>query len=204
MIAGGYTVDGWQNSVSLWAPQKKQCSLPSLPPSPNSSRGWIFFTIDWIESHETLVACLVLHCIQFKSGKWSNLGNMTHRRFHHTSAVIGNHLLLVGGSSDDSGMTPQNTTEYISFEDGTSVEGPQMVFARDGHCSIQVDSSTIILTGGRTEDTIVNSVVQYSELGVNKQSTSTELSLMKKARALHACGQYKRSKGIWHDPEQVI
>ena len=113
---------------------------------------------------------------------------------------------MVGGSSDDDGTTPQNTTEYISIEDGTSLEGPQMVYARDGHCSIQVDSSTIILTGGATnpDATIVNFVVQYSQLGVNEQSTSTELSPMKKARALHACGQFKRSKGIWHDPEQVL
>ena len=96
--------------------------------------------------------------------------------------------------------------EYMSIEDGTSFEGPPMVHARFGHCSIQVDSSTIILTGGQGSEygKAMSSVMKYSDLGVDKQSISTEMSPMNRARATHACGEFKRSTGVWHDPEQVI
>ena len=213
MIAGGHSDNVQVNrSVTLWAPQRKQCSLPSLPPStPPVWYDWMDHTIDWVEKYGKLVACTCLGsdnnqciCVQFKSGNWTHLGNMTHERFYHTSAVIGNHVLLVGGASSAIG-DPQNSTEYMSIENGTSIEGPPMVHARLAHCSIQVDSSTIILTGGQTgtDGSTVDSVVQYSELGVDKQPTTTELSPMKKARTGHACGEFKRSKGVWHDPEQV-
>ena len=212
MIAGGNSDDDQEKrSVTLWAPQRKQCSLPSLPPStPPVWYDWMDHTIDWVEKYGKLVACTCLGsdnkkciCVQFKSGNWTHLGNFTHVRYHQTSAVIGSHILLVGGYFNS---TVLNSMEYMSIEDGTSVEGPPMVHARFSHCSIQVDSSTIILTGGQGSEygKAMSSVIKYSELGVDKQSISTEMSPMNRARASHACGEFKRSTGVWHDPEQVI
>ena len=109
--------------------------------------------------------------------------------------MIGNYILLEGGiSSCTVPFTIYNSTTYVDAKGNDTFEGPPMTRTRQLHCSIQVDSSTIVLTGGNAMPSghAMSSVVQYSQLAVGKSPTSRELPDLNRARAAHACGWFIR------------
>ena len=143
-------------------------------------------------------------CVQFSNGIWSNISSslQLRERSFFTSAVIGNYVLLEGGYDLDRSSTNMtySSTIYVDAKGNDTFEGPPMTRTRQLHCSIQVDSSTIVLTGGTSaSDTNpikpMSSVVQYSQLAVGKRPTSTELPDLNRARANHACGCFKLPNG---------
>ena len=135
-------------------------------------------------------------CVQFSNGIWSNISSplQLRERSFFTSAVIGNYILLEGGWSSCT-ETIDNSTTYVHANGNDTFEGPPMTRTRQLHCSIQVDSSTIVLTGGvgmASSGHAMSSVVQYSQLAVGKSPTSRELPDLNRARAAHACGWFIR------------
>ena len=137
-------------------------------------------------------------CVQFSNGIWSNISSslQLRERSFFTSAVIGNFILLEGGTSFCTG-TIYNSTTYVHGNGSDTFEGPPMTRGRAMHCSVQVDSSTIVLTGGVSSNIneSISSVVQYSQVAVGNSPTSTKLPDLNRARANHACGCFKLPNG---------
>ena len=203
VISGGKTDEWSQCYLLLWTP-KQQCRLPAIP-LPYPFYDWFGHTINWIDNTE-LVACTSLgvdsvgssKCVQFSNGELKNQIQLQGRSFH-TSAVIGNYVLLEGGYDLDRSSTniTYSSTIYVDAKGNDTFEGPPMTRGRAMHCSVQVDSSTIVLTGGVSSNIneSISSVVQYSQVAVGNSPTSTKLPDLNRARANHACGCFKLPNG---------
>ena len=101
----------------------------------------------------------------------------------HTSAVKDDRILLIGGSYSSS-------TEWISVDGSPSQPGPFDVRHGGGnHCTIQLSSDLIVLTGG---DGIGDYVTEYN---LSSNGDETPLTPMNQGRSGHACGVYQDAGG---------
>ena len=102
LITGGYSSFSSLSSVEFWSPEGRSCVLPSLP------RGMAYHTVDLLG--DKIVVCLYTSCLQFVGGAWAQLGRTVKKRWRlgstgetvkkrwlHTSEVIQDRILLVGG-----------------------------------------------------------------------------------------------------------
>ena len=131
-----------------------------------------------------LVACCENSCeIYNGGGEWTHLADTRSSRSFHSSAVKNNSkLLLIGGLESRS-------TEWISVDGSPSQPGPFDVRHGEHHCTIQLSSHLIMLTGGfGTEDYVTS----YQLSGDGDETPQTP---MKHRRRMHACGVYQDAGG---------
>ena len=107
LIAGG---QGGKTSVEFWLPNEASCILPNLT-SPMDDGP----SVDVVE--DRLVACEGSTCFHLASTGWQQVVETVTRRRSHTSAVMSEGLLLVGGWDSPS------TTELVNIDTGTSKHG---------------------------------------------------------------------------------
>ena len=138
-------------------------------------------TVNLVSGH--LVACFLVSCeIYNGGGEWQHLADTSSARVHHTSAVKDDRILLIGGQVDHS-------TEWISVDGSPSQPGPFSVRHGSRHCTAQLSSDLILLTGGY--DTY-DRVTSYQMTG---NGDETPLTPMNQGRYLHACGVYQDAGG---------
>jgi len=210
VIVGGDPEGG--TSVELWSPQE-QCRLPPLDRlmfSPTvdtlgAPGGWwvvacdgdLCFELKKKPAAEIAKEAKAYHAAKKKNkkrrkpkklteppkGRWENLTTIEWR-VAHTSAITPDGLLLVGGSGSP------NTTELIP-RDREEGEGGYMGFSletgRQFHCSIQIDETSIVLTGGLGTESLVT---EHTELGDLEDAVSREIANLTTGRYYHACGMY--------------
>ena len=104
------------------------------------------------------------------------------RRYHHSSMVVGEKILLMGGSGS------RSTTELVPLNGGESVPGVSLQPGRDRHCGIPVAETTVILTGGYST---LSLVTEMSGLGEEEEVVTRELPSLITGRYKHACGSYE-------------
>ena len=114
--------------------------------------------------------------------------NTTHQRLHHTSAVHGGKILLVGGSASPT------TTEWVNMDGSGELGFPLQSPGRQNHCSITLESPVprprlLILTGGKDTGALVT---QYSLPNGDNAMSMPDLI---EPRENHACGVYQTSEG---------
>ena len=133
-----------------------------------------------------LVACYLDSCdIYNGGGEWTHLVDTSSTRVYHSSAVKDNDRILLIGGRDSS------STEWISVDVSPSQPGPFDVRRgqQDSHCTIQLSSDLIVVTGGG----------YYTDMVTGYQLTSngdeTPLTPMKQGRIDHACGVYQDAGG---------
>ena len=156
IVVGG---QGSTTSVEFWTPvlPDSTCSLPTLPRSMSSQP-----TVSWIWG--AVLACGGGSCLRLESSGWVEGPGLREIRNYHTSATTSRGLLLIGGS------TSPGTTELL-VEGLSSVADFSPGQNWRYHCSIQIDSSTIVLTGG--SDTPYSQVREYTGLsGTSVTSTA--------------------------------
>ena len=126
-----------------------------------------------------LVACYYDSCeIYNAGGEWTHLSDTISRRMYHTSAVREDRVLLIGGRYS-------NTTEWISVNSSPSQPGPFDVRHGHSHCTVQLSSDLIFVTGG--SDTY-DRVTSYQLSG---NGNKTPLTRLNQGRCTHACGVYQ-------------
>lgn len=168
LVVGGTSVGP---SAEVWWPdQETNCSLPETP---------IFMsgpTVDiW---QDTIILCYWTSCYHLSQESWEEWSSSQFERKYHTSAVTSEGLLLLGG---DYSLTDTELLTEGQWSDGGFHLNP----GRTGACSIQVESSTIVLTGGMYHEF---SVKEYSNL--TGQVEATKLHSTRIGRWQHACGSY--------------
>jgi hypothetical protein len=166
-------------SVEFWSPsdpEQGSCQLNDYPrqmyygPTANLVSG-------------QLVACYDDSCdIYNGGGEWTHLVATRSIRKYHSSAVNENRLLLIGGSVSRS-------TEWISVDGSPSQPGPFHVRQGAYHCTIQLSSDMILVTGGYDTFDLVTS---YQLTG---NGDETPLTPMNQGRFYHACGVYQDAGG---------
>ena len=131
-----------------------------------------------------LVACCFDSCdIYNGGGEWTYLVDTNSTRQYHSSAVKDDdRILLIGGAF-------ARGTEWIPVDGSPSQPGPFHVRHGHSHCTIQLSSDLVLVTGGWETFDFVTSY----ELASN--GDETPLTPMKQARAAHACGVYQDAGG---------
>jgi len=134
---------------------------------------------------DKLVACYWEKCEIYHNGEWNDLTDTRSRREYHSSAVKDNRILLIGGDGS-------NSTEWISADGSPSQAGPFQVTHGDSHCTMQLSSDLIVVTGGGEEDP-ESYVTEYRLTG--NTGIETPLTPMRQGRYAHACGVYQGAAG---------
>jgi len=175
----GNGIESGSRSVEFWSPSdpnEGSCQLNNYPremyyaPTANLVSG-------------QLVVCMDDSCeIYNGGGEWQHLADTISLRRGHTSAVREEKILLIGGIGSSS-------TEWISVDGSPSQPGPFDVRHGQSHCTLQVSSELILLTGGR--DTY-DYVTSYQITG---NGDETPLTPMNRGRYAHACGVYQDAGG---------
>ena len=101
---------------------------------------------------------------------------------YYTSAVREERILLIGGRHSRS-------TEWISVDGSPSQPGPFDVRHGRLHCTIQLSSELILLTGGSGT---YDRVTSYQLSG---NGDETPLTPLNQGRLAHACGVYQDAGG---------
>ena len=128
-----------------------------------------------------LVTCYKESCDIYNDGIWTELVKTRVSRILHSSVQTEDQILLIGGYRTQS-------TEWIPLDGSPSQPGPFEVRHREEHCTIQVSSDTIVVTGGRADATAAeNYVTEYQLTGDGAERV---LSDMITRRYAHACGHY--------------
>ena len=133
------------------------------------------FTLDKVAG--TIIMCLGTSCEKLGEGGWEHLVDTRQDREDHTSTVHGGRILLVGGSAAPS------TSEWVSPDGFETEEGFDITPGRQGHCSVLMQDSNMLVTGGKGTGGLVTSY----DLPDGRQE---DLPGLKVARAAHACGSY--------------
>ena len=131
-----------------------------------------------------LVACYEDSCEKYNDDdkSWTKIADTRSRRYSHSSAQHEDRILLIGGEDSRS-------TEWISTNGGESQNGPWFVRHGEKHCTIQVSSDLIVVTGGyETNDY----VTEYQLTG---DATETVMTSLINGRRYHACGVYRQADG---------
>ena len=117
-----------------------------------------------------LVACMDDSCeIYNGGGEWQRVVDTSSRRELHSSAVREDEkrILLIGGQYSRS-------TEWISVDGSPSQPGPFRARNWGEHCTIQLSSDLIVLTGG---DGIGDYVTEYNLSGNGDETPLREAPL---------------------------
>ena len=104
------------------------------------------------------------------------------RRTQHSSAQRDDRILLIGGHDS-------NSTEWIPTDGGSPTPGPFDIRHGGEHCTIQVSSDLIVVTGGQ------DSLSYVTEYQLTGDATGTAMTPLIYARSGHACGVYQEAGG---------
>ena len=96
-------------------------------------------------------------CIKLTQGGWVPLQDTLEGRYDHSSMVVGEKILLIGGLGSSS------TTELVPLDGGASVPSVRLQPGRERHCGIPVSHNTVILTGGRFTRSMVTEMTVLGE-----------------------------------------
>ena len=131
-----------------------------------------------------LVACYYHSCERYNAddNSWTKIADTRSTRRWHSSAQHEDRILLIGGYDS-------NSTEWISTNGGESQNGPWFVRHGYYHCTIQVSSDLIVVTGGSGT---YDYVTEYQLTG---DATETVITPLINRRYYHACGVYREAGG---------
>ena len=174
LVVGG---SGASYLAEFWSPEPKevQCDLQIL--KRDMSYGPTVNLLDGV-----ILACFANSCDQLTKEGWQAGPSTTKSRRWHTSAVLPQGLLLLGG------FDSPDTTELLTLDGGAGRESFSLIPGRDNHCSVQVDATTVVLIGGKKD--AKNLATEYSGLVKDDDPIVKQLPELLVGREGHACGTY--------------
>ena len=105
---------------------------------------------------------------------------------------------MVGSDDDSSG----STMEYYSFDAGEFLEGPNLPEQYpelNYACAVQMDDSTVLITGGYDSDYVVNSTFAF-DFNTNEY---TEMAQMKLCNPFGSACCHHHGQGQWFSGKHV-
>merc|ERR1712004_472435 len=140
LVVGG---DDTRMKTELWPGSKTQCDLPDFPIEIGDAVGFNTAKGPVIcGGHEEN------RCFLLKQHQWMPFHNMTTaRRLASATEVNNDETLIIGGY--DENHNKLNTTELISSSG--SVKGKDFPTTIVGHCTIKINSTHALVTGGRQD-----------------------------------------------------
>ena len=135
---------GAKSKTELWPGSKKQCDLPDFP-----------FKIWGAVGFNTVKGPVVCggpgenRCFLLKRHQWMPFHNMTTVRCIASATEVNNDQTLIIGGFDENG-NDLKTTELITSSG--SVEGKDFPVTIWAHCTIKINSTHALVTGGWQDD----------------------------------------------------
>jgi N-acetylneuraminic acid mutarotase len=126
-------------------------------------------------------------CYSLKNKEWVSSYSMNSARAFAAAAQLQDGKLLVSGGSI--GSDQLNSTEVLS-EEGWEKNAPFLPVSIEGHCMVQINSTTVMIIGGSQNNSIkYKANTFYLNL---KEHTWTEGPKLTNARAFHTCGRIRK------------
>ena len=177
LVIGGFPSSSY-NSIELFspaAPEEGSCHQEDYPRGMDDGP-----TANFVAGQ--LVACYDYSCEKYNDNSWTKIADTRSPRQYHSSAQHGDRILLIGGEYSSS-------TEWISTNGGEPQIGPFVVRHGYLHCTIQVSSDLIVVTGG------FNTYDYVTEYQLTGDATETVMTSLINGRSSHACGVYQEAGG---------
>merc|ERR1712004_599742 len=184
LVVGG---DDTRMKTELWPGSKTQCDLPDFP---IEIRGAVGFN-----TAKGPVICgghEENRCFLLKQHQWMPFHNMTTARRLASATEVNNNETLIIGGYDENG-NDLKTTELISSSG--SVKGEDFPTTIMGHCTIKINSTHALVTGG-FQDESRSASTWFVDLTT---TTVTPGPKMPSPRYLHGCSTFhlgKKTYGI--------
>ena len=128
---------------------------------------------------DQIIACYGDSCDVMDAGQWVHLVNTVERRQYHSSMVITDGVMLLGGAGT-------KTTEVIP-PTGEAQPGEFLIGHGDAHCTIALSTTLAIVTGGGGTLDIVTSYLLPG-------GSPRPLPSLQEGRYGHACSSYQREQ----------
>ncbi len=142
----------------------------------------------------------IFNCVTFQNGYWKRTANPTLFGTHVSSAILtnseGKDVLFVSGGNHNN--TPSNITMTFDGTVWNYEQSENLPYATYGHCTVKVNSSTLISIGGfkYSNDTSPQNNVYMYNVHENKWTPGPSLN---KGRGFLSCGILK-----WNNPETNV
>ncbi len=126
-------------------------------------------------------------CYSLENNEWVSSASMNSVRVAAAAAQLQDGQLLVTGGYDDSAYL--NSAELLT-EEGWESNIPSLPVTIKGHCMVTVNSTTVMVVGGRQNGQISGKTFYYT-FG---EESWTEGPALKIKRGYHSCGKIRRDK----------
>jgi hypothetical protein len=127
-------------------------------------------------------------CYSLENNKWVSSASMNSVRVAAAAALLKDGKILVTGSADGSYFS-LNSAEIMT-EEGWESNIPSLPVTIGGHCMVTVNSTTVMVIGGRQNGQISGKTF-YFTFGEESWTEGPEL---KYKRGEHSCGKIRRNK----------
>jgi len=129
------------------------------------------------------------HCMHFSEGSWVKSHNLPGGRWAHSSVVVGEKLVLIGGEDG-------NTTDILDTRTGKTKNGFALKHFSMWSCAMPVlrVGNPIIVTGGIKEDPCCDGSPVVSLYTIDF-GWVMDLEPLNEGRLFHGCGSFIRDDG---------
>ena len=128
---------------------------------------------------DQIIACYRDSCDVIKEGQWTHLVNTVEDRKYHSSMLITDGVMLLGGEFT-------KTTEVIP-PTGEAQPGQFEIGHGESHCTIALSTTLAIVTGGSGTSALVTSYFL-------PRGSPRPLPSLQEGRFGHACSSYQREQ----------
>merc|ERR1711860_406484 len=168
-------VVGGRIKTEMWPGSKTQCDLPDFPIEIEGAVGF--------NTAKGPVICGGVRenrCFLLKQHQWMPFSNMTTARKFASATEVNNDETLIIGGYDENG-NKLNTTELISSSG--SVKGKDFPTTIWNHCTIKINSTHALVTGGR-QDGSWSASTWFVDLTTTRFTPGPEMT---SRRSYHGC-----------------
>ncbi len=128
-------------------------------------------------------------CYSLENNEWVSSASMNSVRAYAAAAQLKDGKLLVTGGFDASG-SDRNSAEMLT-EEGWKSNIPSLKVTINAHCMVTVNSTTVMVIGGRQNGQYCSGKTFYFTFGEESWTEGPEL---KDKRAGNSCGKIRRNK----------
>ena len=171
-VVGGL---GAKSKTELWPGSKNQCDLPDFP-----FKTWGAVGFNTVKGPVICGGLGENQCLILKQHQWMPFHNMTTARRLASATEVNNDQTLIIGGIDDY-WSELKTTELISSSG--SVKGKDFPTTIAFHCTIKINSTHALVTGG-FQDKSISASTWFVDLTT---TTFTPGPKMTSTRNIHGC-----------------
>ncbi len=128
-------------------------------------------------------------CYSLENNQWVSSASMNSPRHSAAAAHLKDGKLLLTGGFNETGSNLNNAEMFT--EEGWESNIPSLPLTIQSHCMVTVNSTTVMVIGGRQNGNYISGKTFYFTFGEESWTEGPEL---KNKRSHHSCGKIRRNK----------